>query len=1733
MLRPWYVLALACLVSLSSSALASDAAPLRCWEVPQPVVDEATGASYVVIASNWRQLEPFASRLQTVPTRARHVIDLAAVRFATDNLVAGWGTGRRFSDPDLSSFPPGLIGRAFTNGDHDLFLVQAVGPEAQLSLRNALTAADIAIVGYVPHDAYLLRLNQAQLTALTANPDVFWIGLYHPAFRIEPKLEYIAISDGERDLKLRATFALADYETAQELRDALPAAAEMSVLDITQSGDEWIVSFAGKARAVYVLATLAGARWIERFVDFELYNNVARTSSNVTTGRGSQAGPVMDVEDVWARGIRGEGQIASAADTGLSTGNLATLHQDFGQQGSATNPMRVLKGYDLGLRGTWDDNQTTGGGHGTHTSGSIVGNGFRSGSAPSSNTFPSTCFAGAAPKAQFVFQSVMDSDGNLGGIPLDLNALFQPPYDDGARVHSNSWGAAVAGAYNTDSQNLDEFVWNNQDMVITFSAGNSGVDTANTSGVIDTDSIGSPGTAKNCITVGATENYRPDFVYEYPSGDCTGNGFTQQAWGWFNGTNFGRAPIYADLMADNANGMGAFSSRGPTNDGRIKPEISAPGIAIVSTRTDLNQAYEQWGICNVPAAQRPYYLTMGGTSMANPLTAGTAVLVRQYYVDGWHANNSLTTNQAAVPADGFNPSAALVKATLINGAWDMYPGQYGTTTPQPEIPPDWDRSASRDLPNNAEGFGRVDLERSLFPGSGWGDDANRSMEVHDVSPGLQTGQLTDYSFLVSSAANPFIATLVWSDPYSLTLTGTTLVNNLDLEVYAPGGTRYYPNRKNWTGGTQDALNNVEQVYVSDPTLGTWTVRVRGTSVPGNGQSGTTTQPYALVMSAVSCVAPAAPTGVTATANGNNRIDVSWTTVPNAAEYRVYRAIAPGGPYTLSATVAAPTVMVIDTDVAGGITYYYVVRSVGSGLNGCESSNSSEASATATGSCDLPTSFAGIASATASTTAACTIDLTWDAASAWCGGPVSYNVYRYPGSTFTPDVSNRIATGITGTAYSDSSGFAASTTYWYVVRAVDTSNGVEDENVVTASATPTGTTSDGTWTAGAEAGDPTMSTNGSWSVSSAREHGGTYSYFSGYSNSLCAYVRTPDLTLTGGQTSVLTYWTAWDIENAYDGGVVDISTNAGSTWTRLTPTPGYPGSFNRFSGDACGYNRDACYTGTGNLTFQQYTVSLGSYAGQTVRIRWNFSTDTSLTGEGWYVDDVAITHVQTLGSCGGTPLDVEHLTVTSKATGCTVEWMNPPNLPVSYGATRINARTDTYPTAPADSPLATQAGTAGLHDAYTHTPASGVTEHYRAYVNSAANGSGVWSGPGLTTRSAPHGSISDPIKWSFSTGATSLASPRRGFNFSGVYVASNDRRLYAMQPGASGGLWPSGWTPAPMNAPAQMPPSLLQVGSSFYAFAGATDHRVYAFDAATGDELWTSADLGGMVVANPMLMHTDHGGLADLVIVGTRNASAGNRLCALDMADGTTAWCFDNRLGQGGDSQGIGIISGPAFVDAAWTSATYPGWKRAFFASRGAGAGSPATLWCVRFTASQVQRMWAVNAGDSDGAVTSNWVTGPLLVGTNAGEVKIVDPDSGAVLQSRAFGDGAVKEHVVYDSQRDRLVFSTESKVWSVPFDLTDTTDDWSVALTSPSRPTWRTSTPYVYVGACADAGCTDGKLVQLDSGAAWSPASTASVTLAQASWLGGATIDDFTAPPVAHVGSASGRVYTIKLPLVP
>ncbi|MEC9212435.1 MAG: S8 family serine peptidase, partial [Candidatus Thermoplasmatota archaeon] len=240
------------------------------------------------------------------------------------------------------------------------------------------------------------------------------------------------------------------------------------------------------------------------------------------------------------------------------------------------------------------------------------------------------------------------------------------------------------------------------------------------------------------------------------------------------------------------------SSRGPTEDGRIKPDLVAPGAYVRSCRaqeaTDTGSA--TW--------RNSYYLEYTGTSMATPNAAGAAVMVREYLQE---------------IAQRPSPQGALVKALLVLGAQDI---------------------GSRDIPNQNEGWGRVNLRNSLAPPGGQG------IWVDDRSVMSGTGNSKSYSFNVSQSSGLFKAVLTWSDERGSRFSNSQLVNDLDLEITAPDGTVYlgndFANGRSATGGTRDSVNNLEVVLIDNAAQGTWTVKVKDAQ-----HSGSRTQPYAIAV----------------------------------------------------------------------------------------------------------------------------------------------------------------------------------------------------------------------------------------------------------------------------------------------------------------------------------------------------------------------------------------------------------------------------------------------------------------------------------------------------------------------------------------------------------------------------------------------------------------------------------------------------------------------------------------------------------------------------------------------------------------------------------------------------------------------------------------------------------------------------------------------------------------------
>jgi hypothetical protein len=567
------------------------------------------------------------------------------------------------------------------------YLLQFGGP-VQEAWKTAAAQAGVTLYGYIPDHAFIARMDAGAVDQVRALPFVRWVGPYHPAYRLDPTIASAQTAGG----------LTVEAQTLPE--------ADLDALGQVIAGWGGVVEGqAASPIAGYLRARLPAARlsdlaardevlWVGRYSPPQLFNNIG-------------GGQIMRANEVrQSLGLFGAGQIVAVADTGLDLGNPSTIHPDFQN--------RVVKGYCLGRPSPcdWSDQN----GHGTHVAGSVLGSGKASGSDPAAHQYPATSFAGVAPEARLVMQSIEDAGGSLGGIPDDTGDLMRQTYADGARIHTNSWGGPTGGSsqfpqyggYVADSQQVDLAAWEHKDMLILFAAGNQGGD-ANGNGVVDPDSIGQPGTAKNVITVGASENQRPT-----DNGNCT--------WGaCFSG--FGANPIADDLVSDDANGMAAFSSRGPTDDGRIKPELVAPGTNIVSALSKHPSAGTGWG-----AHSNPNYAFQGGTSMATPLTAGAAAVVREWLI-----------RDKGIPT----PSAALMKSVLINGAADMSPGQYGTGSSL-EIP-------SR-RPNNVTGWGRVDLREALDP------PAPRSIWLVDNTAGTATGGTATYSLDISATQAQAAAT---------------------------------------------------------------------------------------------------------------------------------------------------------------------------------------------------------------------------------------------------------------------------------------------------------------------------------------------------------------------------------------------------------------------------------------------------------------------------------------------------------------------------------------------------------------------------------------------------------------------------------------------------------------------------------------------------------------------------------------------------------------------------------------------------------------------------------------------------------------------------------------------------------------------------------------------------------------------------------------------------------------
>ncbi|XXF74955.1 S8 family serine peptidase [Myxococcaceae bacterium GXIMD 01537] len=1098
-----------------------------------------------------------------------------------------------------------------------LHLVQFAGP-IQPEWVKAIEATGVKLVTYIPNNAYLVYGDAGAMRSLQRHVDsaeiVQWHGDYLNDFKLDPSIQRVEVKE----------------YTIQLVQDDEANAATLALLGSLENGK----SIVRKARGyVNIYAPLSR----EDAQKFALQPDVVSVQPRVIPQKFDERQNIINIGQITNKKPTGPGYLAwltskgftqeqftasgfgvDVSDSGIDNGTQAPNHFALYTGGVFGNASRVV--YNR-LEGTPNAGSTISGcdGHGNLNS-HIIGGYVNKSGAPHADAAGFMYGLGVAPFVKVGSSVVFDPGTFTSPVYEDLQARA---YRDGMRISSNSWGSR-ANTYTVDSQSFDSLVRDaqqddsavpapgNQEMVILFAAGNQGSG-ANT--------VGSPSTAKNVITVGASENVHP-----------------------FGGAD---ACSTNDNEADSAYDMVAFSSRGPTSDGRKKPDIVAPGTHIsggvaqaagqgapnpANPAGQATSCFDATGVCAGPGGSnfwptnQQWYTASSGTSHSTPALAGGAALIRQYFI-----NKGLTP-----------PSPAMTKAFLMNSA--RYMDGVG---------------ANDSLFSNNQGMGLMDLGAAF-------DGLPRKLDDQiEANLFTATGQTRTYTGVVADSSKPFRVTLAWTDAPGAT-SGAAWKNNLDLSVSVGGNTykgNVFTGRNSVTGGAADTLNNVESVFLPAGVEGAYTVTVTATNITSDGvpnNANALDQDYAYVAYNTCDAATPAVSGAAAAVDGDNRVSVSWTT-NGSASYNIYRANTAGGPYVRVGT--ATDSPFVDTTVSGSSTYFYTVRAV----QCAESPSSNEASVTATGICTVPPTFAGIASAGNAGTDACSATLSWAAASPFCAGTITYSVYRSLTPGFTPSAANRIATGISATTFSDDLNLTSGTAYHYIVRATETSNAtLEETNTVQKTAAPTGAVTPGVryfddldgnrppsassyWIPTVIAGSATAFTT----IANCHYQSPTTSYrFGAAASSTCVaqYANAQQLVLSlGGNGTVagingfsipstaalvgarMNFNVWYKMESEWDGAwLVYSTTSATGPWTAVSDAVSATAPYV----SAGGYDNvlrssttTRIWTGanTGaNGALKAVTVNLDALAGQKVWFGFRIHTDSTGTDEGFHVDNVNIT-----------------------------------------------------------------------------------------------------------------------------------------------------------------------------------------------------------------------------------------------------------------------------------------------------------------------------------------------------------------------------------------------------------------------------------------------------------------------------------------------------------------------------
>ena len=607
------------------------------------------------------------------------------------------------------------------------YLVQINEPITDRLLRE-IEATESEVVGYMPYYTLLIRAGATTKESLDKLSFVGWLGIFQPAYKLQKEL-FTAKGEG------RIAVQISPIEDI----DAIKHEMEQQGFIVRDRANHAIcksIDLVGNLENVDRIARIPGVLWIQTPSQFVCSNDNVQWV--VQTGWQS-AIPGPSGWRVWNEGLLGDGIVLGSCDSGIKTEHWAFYDAScpINAPGLFPNHRKVV-GYNLFDGASFGDEpyvQYSMPYHGTYTSGTILGDdSINGGNAP---------YDGVAKHARLFMLDLVDSAGHWSPESLtNWTSIWDSIYLGHGlpyRIHQHYTGVGrqnIHGTYILEDASTDAYDWQYKDFLQIFAAGNGA----------QAMSISSGALAKNVIGCGGT-----------------GNGiYSNQYW--------------------------AISSRGPTQDNRIKPNIVGPSSNITSA----------------DGATINGYTVAHGTCGAAMSTNAALGLVRQYLLAGFYPSGSEN------PADSIHyQSSALLRAMAFVSA-DPNVGSY-------------------EVPSYYIGWGRLDIDSALCFA---GDD--RKLIILDDTIGIGTGQAVTDSFRVLSSI-PLRICMAWTDTAAAPNANPTLVNDLNLELIAPDGTSYRGNQ--YSGGQSipnpgvwDNINVEECCRINEPQTGVWHVTVGGQQV---------------------------------------------------------------------------------------------------------------------------------------------------------------------------------------------------------------------------------------------------------------------------------------------------------------------------------------------------------------------------------------------------------------------------------------------------------------------------------------------------------------------------------------------------------------------------------------------------------------------------------------------------------------------------------------------------------------------------------------------------------------------------------------------------------------------------------------------------------------------------------------------------------------------------------------